>query len=211
MNNSALLWGATGGIGRALVDLLKQNGWTVVAVGRKLDALQGSADHLVEVELSQPSSVERAVSEISQYTPQVDWWVYAAGDILSQPVKTHTVQDWQRIMDANLNGVFYAAHFSAPLLTEQAPLYILGAVNERMRLPGLAAYAVAKAGVEALGEVLRKELRRPVVVVRPAAVDTPLWQKVPFKMPANAMTPQALAEKLLEVYQQGYRENLLDL
>ena len=111
---------------------------------------------------------------ISQEIDQIDWWIYAAGDIMASPLADTEPEDWKRIFDANLTGVYLTAHYSLPLLSKDAAMYVLGAVSERMRLPGLGAYAAAKAGLEALGEVMRKELRRPVVVVRPKAVQTDL-------------------------------------
>ena len=87
----------------------------------------------------------------------------------------------------------------------------LGAVSERMRLPGLSAYAAAKAGLEAFAEALRKEERkRRVIVVRPGAVNTEFWQKVPFKMPGSALSPEAVAEKVVEAVNAGH-QGVLDL
>ena len=60
-------------------------------------------------------------------------------------------------MTANLSGAYLATHHSLPLLAEDAHLVFLGAVSERLRLPGLSAYAAAKAGLEAFGEALGKE------------------------------------------------------
>ena len=135
------------------------------------------------MELGDAFSVQSAVTAISQAVSEVDLWVYAAGDIASLRVGDMQPSDWQRLMDANLGGAFLATHYSLPLLAEQAHLFYIGAVSERMRLPGLAAYAAAKAGLEAMAEVVRKESRRKVTVVRPGAVDTPFWSKVPFKLP----------------------------
>jgi hypothetical protein len=47
-------------------------------------------------------------------------------------------------------------------------------------------------------------------LVRPAAVDTPLWDKVPFKLPAGAISPDEAAEKILSAYREGHR-GVLDL
>lgn len=71
-----------------------------------------------------------------------------------------------------------------------------------MQIPGLAAYAAAKAGLEALAETLRKEARkRKVTVVRPGAVATTFWNKVPFRMPAHAMAPEDVAAAILSAYE----------
>ena len=122
-----------------------------------------------------------------------------------------TPATWRRILDANLSGAFLAVHDSLPLLTADAPLVFLGAVSERLRLPGLSAYVAAKAGLEAFAEVLRKEERkRRVILVRPGAVNTAFWQKVPFRMPANALSPEEVAERVVAAVESG-REGTLDL
>ncbi len=90
-------------------------------------------------------------------------------------------------------------------------LFFLGAVSERMRLPGLSAYAAAKAGLEAFAEAYRKEARKQKVsVVRPSAVATSLWQKVPFSMPKDAKSPEKVAQRIMDAYAQGHR-GALDL
>jgi NAD(P)-dependent dehydrogenase (short-subunit alcohol dehydrogenase family) len=118
---------------------------------------------------------------------------------------------FRRILDANLTGAYNAVHHSLPLLAPDAPLVFIGAVAERMRLPGLSAYAAAKAGLEAFAEVLRKEERkRRVILVRPGAVNTTFWRKVPFKMPGNALSPEAVAEKVVEAVNAGH-QGVLDI
>lgn len=211
MAKTALIWGASGGIGRALVKTLEHEGWQVAAVARNAAAIDGLGRWQFEADVSDEFSVQSAVQAMSQQVGEVDWWLYAAGDILSSPLEGMQLADWQRILQANLTGVVLTAKYSLPLLAPGAPLHILGAVSERMRLPGLSAYAAAKAGVEALAEVMRKELRRNIVVVRPGAVKTALWDKVPFKAPPSAISPQDLAEKMLAAYQQGYKESKLDI
>ena len=107
-------------------------------------------------------------------------------------------------MDANLTGAFLATHYSVPLLAEDAHLVFLGAYSERLRLPGLAAYAAAKAGLEAFVAALAKEeRRRRVTLVRPGAVDTPLWNKMPVRLPRSALTPDDLAQRILAFHEAG--------
>jgi len=211
MKQTALIWGAAGGIGRALAQLLLSKDWNVIAVGRDTSALEHVSTLTFEADVSDPNAVQAAVMAVSQEVDQIDWWIYAAGDIIASPLAEMKPQDWKRILDANLTGVYLTAHYSLPLFAENTTMYILGAVSERMRLPGLGAYAAAKAGLEALGEVMRKELRRPVVIVRPKAVQTSLWEKVPFNAPPGAVQPEDLALRILEAYQTGYKDPRLDL
>ena len=208
---TALVWGATGGIGRAITQRLTADGWQVVAFSHHPDELDGIAAHPLEADAADPFSVQRAVTAASQEAGEASLFVYAAGDITSQPAGKMTPEAWRRILDANLSGAFLAVHYSLPLLTADAPLVFLGAISERLRLPGLSAYVAAKAGLEAFAEVLRKEERKHrVILVRPGAVNTAFWQKVPFRMPANALSPEEVAEKVVTAVENG-REGTLDL
>jgi NAD(P)-dependent dehydrogenase (short-subunit alcohol dehydrogenase family) len=211
MMKTALVWGASGGIGFALVEKLLANGWQAAVVARDISQLQDRTSLAFEANFSNAQSVQAAITALSQEVDEVDWWIYAAGAITSAPLGQMDAETWRRIIDANLTGVYLSAHYSLPLLSKDAPIYILGAVSERMRLPGLSAYAAAKAGVEAFAEAIRKELRRTVVVVRPGAVKTNLWQGVPFKIPASAVEPDALAEMMVAAYERGEKGPFLNL
>lgn len=203
MGKTAMVWGASGGIGKAVVDKLIQEGWQVIALGRGADELARKSVMAVEAEVGEPFSVQRAVSAAAQEVDEISLWVYAAGDIASQPVGTQAYDVWKKIMDANLNGAYLTTHISLPLLAKDCHLFYLGAVSERMRLPGLSAYAAAKSGLEALAEVVRKETRKKVTVLRPGAVDTAFWLKVPFKLPAHHLKPVDAAERLWRAYLDG--------
>ena len=141
---------------------------------------------------------------------QVHWWVYAAGDIAAIPLNKMDKTGWKKIMDANLNGVAYSMLYGSALLAADGVITILGAVSEKMRLPGLSAYAAAKAGVEALAEVAGKELRKSVQVLRPGAVDTAFWKRVPFRLPAGALSAEDVAEKAYSYYLEK-KSGLIDL
>lgn len=205
----ALIWGI-GVIGRAVMARLISSGWQVVCVGRRGADLREVNVHVFEADFSSPAAVQATALAIGQEFGPFDWYVYAAGDIFVQTVQGLRVEDWQRVLNANLNGAFYTAQASLPLLGAGAAMAFVGAQQERMRLPGLAAYAAGKAGLEAFAEVLRKETRRKVLVVRPGAVRTAFWQKVPFKLPPSAMTAEELAEKLVMAYEEG-AQGVLDL
>lgn len=211
MTKTALIWGAAGGIGRALARQLRDAGWQVVGISRHVDDLADVTDLAFEADVADPFAVQRAVLAAGQEVGEAQLFIYAAGDIVAEPASRMAPETFRRILDANLLGVYNTVHHTLPLLTADAPLVFLGAVSERMRLPGLSAYAAAKAGLEAFAEALRKEERkRPVIVVRPGAVNTALWRKVPFKMPGNALSPEAVAEQVLAAVNAG-RQGVLDL
>jgi 3-oxoacyl-[acyl-carrier protein] reductase len=208
---TAMIWGANGGIGRALLETLQVRGWTTVAFSRHEEALQGMATHSIYTDIAESFSVQKAVQAAAYEVTDVNLWVYSAGDIIVAPVGEMNSDTWRRIMDANLNGAYQATHHSLPLLAPDAHLFFIGAINERLRLPGLSAYAAAKAGLEAFGEALRKEQRnRSVTVIRPVAVDTPFWSKVPMRMPKDAPPASKLADRILSAYEEGH-SGLLDL
>ncbi len=206
---TALIWGASGGIGRALVEKLDQAQWTVYAVSRHPEDLQTLTSHALYADVTEPEEINAVVGKIRGEGAQIGLWIYAAGDITSVKVKEMQAETWQQILGANLTGAYLTTHLSEPILAPEAHLVYLGAVSERLRLPGLSAYAAAKAGLEAFAEALRKENRkRRVTVVRPTAVATDLWEKVPFRRPKHALAPEDIADHVLTVYHETYQGTL---
>ena len=204
--NTALIWGASGDIGHALIKQLVADDWTVYAVTRRPGDgdLKSLTPHVMDADVSVPYEVQLAITSISQETKQVDLFIFASGDITSSRVSEMAPEAWERILAANLTGAYLTTHFSLPLLAPDAHLVFLGAISERLRLPGLAAYAAAKAGLEAFAEALGKEERkRRVMVVRPGAVATPFWDKVPLRLPKDAATPEKVANRILSAYLEG--------
>jgi len=201
--SSTLLWGAAGGIGKALTQQLSEAGHSVVAISRHPAEMKALTPQVIAADISQPAQVNAAASMAARMGAPFDLFIYAAGDITSRKTAEITPADWNRIISANLTGAFLSTQASLPLLSPKARLVFIGAAHERLRLPGLAAYAAAKAGLEAFAEVLRKETRLAVLVVRPGAVETPFWDKVPFSMPKNALGPAALAEQILAAVSEG--------
>ena len=204
--STAMVWGASGGIGRALVARLVQENWKVWAVARHPEALEELTPHVLQADVGNMRSVQQAVLGVSEAGAQIDLWAFVIGDIEAVSAAEMPPEIWRRILDANLNGAYLAVHYSLPLLTPNAHIFFVGAVSERMRLPRLSAYAAAKAGLEGFAEALRKEQRkRRVTVVRPKAVDTPFWEKVPFKLPPHAPGPETVAERIVAAYQERHK------
>jgi len=101
---TAMIWGAGGGIGRALVARLAAEDWTVVALSRRPVELADLAAYSIEVELSDPRAVERAALSVPDEVERVDLWIYAAGDITSAKVAEMPPGTWRRILAAYHEG-----------------------------------------------------------------------------------------------------------
>lgn len=200
---TAMVWGAGGAIGTAAVQQLVHAGWQVAALGRHVEPLAQTAACTIEVhDTADEAAVRRAILEANYELEPVDLWLYAVGDITAVPTAKLGLAQWNQLMAANLTGAFLTTHHSLPLLAPDAHLMYVGAIHERLRLPGLGAYAAAKAGLEAFAEALRKEERgKKVTLLRPGAVATPFWEKVPLRLPKDAMSADLLAQKIIAAYE----------
>lgn len=202
---TVVVWGASGGIGRALVERLVSQQIQVFACTRSpTHSLQGLVEAVIEANPTDAFSVQQAILEIAQLQPRVDAVVYCPGDIEMKKSREMQCQAWQRVMDVNLNGAFLVAHHSLPLLPNEGRLVFIGAQTERLQLPGMGAYVAAKVGLEFFAATLAKEERKQkIAVLRPGAVATPFWDKISLRLPKNAHTPAAVAERLFEIIQNG--------
>lgn len=208
---TAMIWGAAGGIGQALVEELVARQWNVVAISRHDELMNGKATHSIYADVADAFSVQRATQATAFEVTSVDLWAYTAGDIIVSPVGEMKPDTWNRILSANLTGAYLAMHYSLPLLAPEAHIFFVSAISERLRLPGFSAYAAGKAGIEAFAESLRKEQRRHrVTTVRPSAVATTFWEKVPLKMPNGAMPAAKVAARMMAAYDERH-SGVLDI
>jgi NADP-dependent 3-hydroxy acid dehydrogenase YdfG len=207
----ALIFGASGGIGSALAALLKANGWRVFAAARDERKIPVGMDETYAFNAAEPFSFDALAMAVAQASDGLDIVVYAAGGMQAQTAEGFDASSWKQMMDANLNGAWQAAKSSIPLMKEGAHFMVIGAYVDKITLPRFSAYAAAKAGLEPLVAILAKEHRKlKFTLARPGAVDTPFWANVPFKLPAGAASPSAIAQALLARWESG-ATGILDL
>lgn len=205
----ALIWGASGGIGAALVTTLHDAGWRVLAAARDVASVPAQASIVCPFDAADPASFKEAALLLAHETQAVDLVVYAAGDLRAELVKKASPADWNAVLDSNLTGAFLAASHSLYLLSDGGLMAFMGAYVDHVTLPKMAAYAAAKAGLQTLVDVMRKENRRQrFAVVRPGAVDTSFWESAPFKLPSDAKSPQAVARAILDHFHSGQNTDL---
>jgi NAD(P)-dependent dehydrogenase (short-subunit alcohol dehydrogenase family) len=195
---TTLILGATGGIGSALTQL-----WTpepLHLTGRdeaKLSALAAARPDATtsKTDVGFESQVSRLFAGIE--TP-LDTLVYAAGAAHPQPLAEAQAENVRQVWNANYFGVLWTLKYGLPKLAQGGRVYVIGARPEFTGARGFSQYAASKAAVARLLELARLENRgKSITLVLPPAVDTGLWTQV-GKVPKGALSPQAVAQAMVE-------------
>jgi NAD(P)-dependent dehydrogenase (short-subunit alcohol dehydrogenase family) len=179
-----LITGASRGIGAAVARRLARQGATLALVGlepgelAKVAADCGPDAGWWEADVTDPDSLRRAVEAIAERYGRIDVVVANAGIAAPGFSRSMDPAVWERVLDVDLYGVWRTVHATLPhLLDSRGYLLLVSSLAAVVHLPGLASYNVAKAGVEALGNSLRVELRHlgvDVGVAHLTFVDTDL-------------------------------------
>ncbi len=180
---TAVVTGGSRGIGAAIATRLAEMGAKAVILGRDRGALeavaagiaarQGSCRALV-CDLQNEAEVRLAAGEIGH----AEILVNCAGvSLTGRPMLECTSDDWARIMNTNLRGVFFAIRAFAPAMVEARSGHIINisSLAGRNPLPGGAIYSASKWGLNGLSYALAEELRAyniRVSVVSPGSVNT---------------------------------------
>lgn len=194
----ALVTGASSGIGEATARALADEGAAVAVAARRVDRLEelateirerGGTALVLETDLTErddaTAAVERTVAELGR----LDTLVNNAGVMLLGPIVDAPVQEWDRMVALNLQGLLYATHAALPHLlqaAQDAPRRVADVVNisstaGRFVRLNTGVYNATKFAVNAFTESLRLEVSRRhvrVSVVEPGAVTTELSSHV---------------------------------
>ena len=163
-----LVTGASSGLGAHMATMLAARGARVAAAARRFGALEvlaAGADGritAITMDVSDPASVERGVAEAAAAMGGLDGLVNNAGVAWSGRAIEMPEEDWQRVIDTNLTGVFRVAQAAARVMAEHGGGAI---VNTASILgfatgTGVAAYATSKAAVVHLTRSLALEWAR---------------------------------------------------
>ena len=144
----AVVTGAAGGVGRAVVARLVAGGMTVAAVDL-LPAEQPDGCIALECDMSDADAVQRLASEVVERVGSVHSLVNCAGvGMWFERLGDLSIADWQRVINVNLNGCFYSTRAFLPSLLEtRGAIVHMSSVHGRATAPGHGAYATAKAGL----------------------------------------------------------------
>jgi NAD(P)-dependent dehydrogenase (short-subunit alcohol dehydrogenase family) len=163
MTKTILITGAGSGIGRATAQAFLREGWQVAVMGRRRDALEettGGFDALVlpgDVGLAE--DVDRAMAAIAERWGRLDVLFNNAGISLpAGPIDEIAVDDWLRLCQVNITGMFLCARAAFGMMRHQSPkggrIINNGSISAHAPRPGSAPYTISKHAVTGLTKTL---------------------------------------------------------
>lgn len=203
----ALVTGGGRGIGHAIAARLAEMGATTVICGRSQPTLDAAAQQIrsaggqcesIVCDVAQLASVEALAAHVQQSFGRADILVNNAGvGDFSRPLHQLPPDDWERILNTNLRGVFYAIRSFAPMMISagRGDIVNISSIASKNALPNGAAYAASKWGLNGLSYSVAEELRRyniRVSVVCPGSTQSELGPH-PGKDPLKMLRPVDVA------------------
>ena len=194
---SALVTGASRGIGRSIALELARAGAKVAiiyqnneakakAVADEIGAL-GSTAILVKANVGISAEARAMVKKVADEFGSLDILVNNAGITRDTSLKKMTDQQWEEVIQTNLNGYFYCMSAAIPVMSEQKSGRIINisSMNGQIAAFGQANYSASKAGIIALTKTAALELARSGITVNtvaPGFTETDMFAEVPEKV-----------------------------
>jgi NAD(P)-dependent dehydrogenase (short-subunit alcohol dehydrogenase family) len=180
---TALVTGASRGIGKAITEHLASSGWDVIAGVRT----QEDADAVTKLDPQRISSVILDVTSADDIAAlagalpeRLDAVVNNAGIAVGGAMETLSPDEWRKQLEVNVIGQLAVTQAVLPRLrASRGRIVFISSVNGQLSMPLIGAYAASKFALEAAADALRMELapwKIQVSVVEPAQTDTDMWR-----------------------------------
>ena len=191
---TALVTGASRGIGRAIALELAQEGANVAINYQSNDAkAQEVADAinklgvtclLAKANLANPQEARAMVKRVATQFGRLDVLVNNAGITRDKSLRKMTDEDWMEVIQTNLNGMFFCTSAAIPIMIEQnfGRIVNISSMNGQIGAFGQANYAASKGGIIAFTKTAALELAKANITVNtiaPGFTETDMFAKVP--------------------------------
>jgi 3-hydroxy acid dehydrogenase/malonic semialdehyde reductase len=171
---TAIVTGASSGIGAAIASALKANGVRVAGGARRTDLLE--TEFALELDVTDPASCERFVQEAIGELGGLDILVNNAGLGLGRdPFDQSTEQDEETVLDTNVHGLLRMTRLCLPHVRDGGHIVNMGSIAGRQPYENAAVYVASKYAVRGFTYALREDLLgRPIhlTTVDPGLVET---------------------------------------
>jgi 3-oxoacyl-[acyl-carrier protein] reductase len=187
---TAVITGGASGLGKAVAARIIAEGgrvalWDLDADGLKDAAAQIGASHVEALDVSDQAAVAAAAKASNAALGKIDILVASAGITgATVPVHEFPLDSWRRVIDINLNGVFYCCRELVPFMLAggYGRIVNVASVAGKEGNPNASAYSASKAGVIGLTKSLGKELATKGVIanaITPATFESPILEQLP--------------------------------
>jgi short-subunit dehydrogenase len=200
---TALVTGASRGIGREICLRLAHDGFDIIALARheaELQALSievqslGGQCRVIALDLTHTAAIPAAL-----YGVDVDVLVNNAGVGVVKPFMDLAPDEWHQMIDVNVNALYYVTRAVLPGMIERGSGHVctIGSIAGRSAFPGGSCYAASKAFVTSWAESLLLDVRDrgvKVSVVMPGGVATEFGGKAPSASDSWKLSPSDVAD-----------------
>jgi 3-hydroxy acid dehydrogenase/malonic semialdehyde reductase len=183
---TALITGATSGIGRATARVLAKNNYKIVLCGRREDRiseLQKELSELTEVhsllfDIRDKKAVFDCIASLPESFSKIDILINNAGNAHGlDPIQTGDLDDWDAMIDINLKGLLYVSKAIIPNMVarESGHIINIGSTAAKEVYPNGNVYCATKHAVDSLNQAMRIDLNAfgiKVGAIHPGMVDT---------------------------------------
>ncbi|RDY59664.1 SDR family NAD(P)-dependent oxidoreductase [Flagellimonas nanhaiensis] len=230
---TALITGATSGIGRATAELFAKEGYNLILCGRRqerLDALQENlgkeAVHTLNFDVRDREAVFLAVENLPKEFSEIDILINNAGNAHGlDPIDQGSLDDWDAMLDINVKGLLYMSKAILPQMVQRKSGHIIniGSTAGKEVYPKGNVYCASKHAVDAINQGMRIDLNAygiKVGAINPGLVETE-FSEVRFKGDADKagkvykgyqpLKPEDIADIILFAVTRPYHVNIADL
>ncbi|TRX27926.1 SDR family NAD(P)-dependent oxidoreductase [Flavobacterium franklandianum] len=194
MSKTALVTGATSGIGRATARILAKNNYKIILCGRREDRLKELDKELSEFteihtlcfDVRDKIAVFESINSLSSAFSKIDVLINNAGNAHGlSPIQDGNLDDWDAMIDINVKGLLYVSKAIIPQMIEQKSGHIIniGSIAGKEVYPNGNVYCASKYAVDALNKSMRMDLNPygiRVGAIHPGMVETE-FSEVRFK------------------------------